>query len=152
MDQLIEQLRAILGRDAVLSEPSELIVYECDGLPQHKYPPRAVVFPSSTEQTAEVMRALADAGVPFTPRGAGTGLSGGALALDRGVVIELARMRKVLSIDEGNRTAVVQTGVVTLMCLRQSRILGSTMSPIHQAREPAPLEATLPRMRAESIA
>ena len=112
MDNLIENLRAIVGRDAVLSEPSELIVYECDGLPQHKYPPRAVVFPSSTEQTAEVMRALADAGVPFTPRGAGTGLSGGALALNRGVVIELARMRKVLSIDEGNRTAVVQTGVV----------------------------------------
>ncbi len=96
----------------MLSEPSELIVYECDGLPQHKYPPRAVVFPSSTEQTAEVMRALADAGVPFTPRGAGTGLSGGALALNRGVVIELARMRKILSIDEGNRTVVVQTGVV----------------------------------------
>jgi len=112
LDNLIENLRAIVGQDAVLSEPSELIVYECDGLPQHKYPPRAVVFPSSTEQTAEVMRALADAGVPFTPRGAGTGLSGGALALNRGVVIELARMRKILSIDEENRTAVVQTGVV----------------------------------------
>ncbi len=112
MDNLIENLRAIVGQDAVLSEPSELIVYECDGLPQHKYPPRAVVFPSSTEQTAAVMRALADAGVPFTPRGAGTGLSGGALALNRGVVIELARMRKILSIDEENRTAVVQTGVV----------------------------------------
>jgi len=112
LDNLIENLRAIVGQDAVLSEPSELIVYECDGLPQHKYPPRAVVFPSSTEQTAAVMRALADAGVPFTPRGAGTGLSGGALALNRGVVIELARMRKILSIDEENRTAVVQTGVV----------------------------------------
>ncbi|MCM3870216.1 MAG: FAD-binding protein, partial [Pyrinomonadaceae bacterium] len=112
MDNLIENLRAIVGREAVLSEPSELLVYECDGLPQHKYPPRAVVFPHSTEQTAEVMRVLADARVPFTPRGAGTGLSGGALALDHGVVIELARMRKVLSIDEGNRTAVVQTGVV----------------------------------------
>jgi glycolate oxidase subunit GlcD len=112
LDNLIKSLGAIVGRDAVLSEPSELIVYECDGLPQHKYPPRAVVFPRSTEQTAEVMRALAKAKVPFTPRGAGTGLSGGALALDRAVVIELARMRKVLSIDEGNRTAVVQTGVV----------------------------------------
>jgi glycolate oxidase subunit GlcD len=112
LDTLIENLRSIVGREAVLSKPNELIVYECDGLPQHKYPPRAVVFPSSTEQTAEVMRLLADAGVPFTPRGAGTGLSGGALALNRGVVIELARMRKILSIDEGNRTAVVQTGVV----------------------------------------
>jgi glycolate oxidase subunit GlcD len=112
LDNLVKSLCAIVGGDAVLSEPDELIVYECDGLPQHKYRPRAVVFPSSTEETAEVMRALADAKVPFTPRGAGTGLSGGALALDHGVVIELARMRKVLSIDEGNRTALVQTGVV----------------------------------------
>jgi glycolate oxidase subunit GlcD len=112
LDNLIENLRAIVGREAVLSEPSELLVYECDGLPQHKYLPRAVVFPTSTEQTAVVMRVLADAGVPFTPRGAGTGLSGGALALNRGVVIELARMRKVLSIDAENRTATVQTGVV----------------------------------------
>lgn len=58
------------------------------------------------------MRVLANSGVPFTPRGAGTGLSGGALALNRGVVIELARMRKILKIDEGARTALVQTGVV----------------------------------------
>jgi glycolate oxidase subunit GlcD len=124
LDNLIENLRAIVGRDAVLSEPSELLVYECDGLPQHKYPPRAVVFPHSTEETAEVMRALAAAKVPFTPRGAGTGLSGGALALDRGVVIELARMRKVLSIDEGNRTAVVQTGVVNAHVSKAVAYLG----------------------------
>src|SRR4030095_11177427 len=83
-------------------------------LPQHKYRPRAVVFPSSTEETAAVMRELARAKVPFTPRGAGTGLSGGALALNSGVVIELARMRKILSIDPENRIAVVQPGVVNL--------------------------------------
>ena len=112
MDKLIENLRAIVGRDAVLAEDGELLVYECDGLPQHKYRPRAVVFPQSTAETAEVMRILGSAGVPFTPRGAGTGLSGGALALERGVVVEMARMRKVLSIDEENRTARVQTGVV----------------------------------------
>src|SRR3989442_10204174 len=112
MDQLAETLRAVVGHDAVLSEPDELLVYECDGLPQHKHAPRAVVFPESTEATAEVMRTLARFGVPFTPRGAGTGLSGGALALNRGVVIELARMRKILRIDEENRVVVVQTGVV----------------------------------------
>src|SRR6267142_2121255 len=100
VDQLIENLRAVVGPGNVLAEPDELLVYECDGLPQHKYLPRAVVFPSSTEETAEVMRVLDQAGVPFTPRGAGTGLSGGALALNRGVVIELARMRKILKIDE----------------------------------------------------
>ena len=55
MDQLIENLRAVLGTGNVLAEPDELLVYECDGLPHHKYLPRAVVFPSSTEETAEVM-------------------------------------------------------------------------------------------------
>src|SRR6185436_9526151 len=111
-DPLIEELRAVVGTSAVLSEPDELLVYECDGLPQHKYRPRAVVFPSSTEETAAVMRVLARFGVPFTPRGAGTGLSGGALALNNGVVIELARMRKILKVDEANRIAIVQPGVV----------------------------------------
>ena len=118
MDQLtnnlIDNLRAIVGRENVLSQPDELLVYECDGLPQHKHRPRAVVFPASTEETSAIMRELARANVPFTPRGAGTGLSGGALALNAGVVIELASMRKILRIDVENRLAVVQPGVVNL--------------------------------------
>ncbi len=61
MDQLIENLRAVLGPGNVLFEPDELPVYECDGLPQYKYRPRAVVFPSTTEDTAAVMQALARA-------------------------------------------------------------------------------------------
>jgi len=124
LDTLIENLRGIVGRKAVLADASELLVYECDGLPQHKYLPRAVVFPTSTEETAEVMRVLKRAGVPFTPRGAGTGLSGGALALERGVVIEMARMRKVLNIDTANRTALVQTGVVNAQVSRAVAHLG----------------------------
>ena len=118
MDTLINNLTAIVGQDAVLSRPDQLLVYECDGLPHHKYRPRAVVFPGSTEQTSAVMRELASAGVPFTPRGAGTGLSGGALALNSGVVIEMARMRKILRIDPDNRIAVVQPGVVNLQVSR----------------------------------
>jgi glycolate oxidase subunit GlcD len=114
VDNLIENLSAIVGREYVLSKPDELLVYECDGLPQHKHRPRAVVFPSSTEETSAIMRELARANVPFTPRGAGTGLSGGALALNSGVVIEMARMRKILRIDVENRLAVVQPGVVNL--------------------------------------
>src|SRR5258707_427659 len=112
LDKLIDNLRGIVGRNAVLAEPDELLVYECDGLPHHKHRPRAVVFPSSTEETSAVMRVLAREGVPFTPRGAGTGLSGGALALDAGVVIEMARMRQILKIDPDNRLAIVQPGVV----------------------------------------
>ena len=114
MDQLIENLGAIVGRENVLSKADELLVYECDGLPYHKHRPRAVVFPSSTEETSAIMRELARAEVPFTPRGAGTGLSGGALALNSGVVIEFSRMRKILHIDVKNRLAVVQPGVVNL--------------------------------------
>ena len=114
MQNIIDNLSAIVGPEHVLSRPDELLVYECDGLPQHKHRPRAVVFPSSTEETSAIMRELARAKVPFTPRGAGTGLSGGALALNSGVVIEMARMRKILKIDLDNQTAVVQPGVVNL--------------------------------------
>ena len=111
-DNLVNDLREIVGNENVLSEPEELLVYECDGLPQHKHPPRAVVFPNSTEETSEVLALLHDEDVSFAPRGAGTGLSGGALAVNRGVVIELARMRKILKIDPQNRLAVVETGLV----------------------------------------
>ncbi len=111
-ESLIADLSAIVGRASVLAEPDELLVYECDGLPQHKHPPRAVVFPESTEQISDVLKLLAREHMSFAPRGAGTGLSGGALAVHRGVVIELARMRKILKLDTENRLAVVQTGLV----------------------------------------
>ncbi|MGH9961433.1 MAG: FAD-binding oxidoreductase, partial [Pyrinomonadaceae bacterium] len=124
MDKLIDNLRTIVGPGAVLAEPGELLVYECDGLTQHKHLPRAVVLPGSTEETSAVMRELARAKIPFTPRGAGTGLSGGALALNQGVVIELARMRKILTIDEANRTVTVQTGVVNSHVSRAVANLG----------------------------
>jgi glycolate oxidase subunit GlcD len=124
VNTLIDNLRAVVGAENVLSDPDELLVYECDGLPQHKYRPSAVVFPSTTEETSGVMRVLSRAGVSFTPRGAGTGLSGGALALDQGVVIELARMRKVLKVDGANRIAVVQTGVVNSHVSRAVASLG----------------------------
>ena len=117
-DAIIEELREIVGDENVLSEPDELLVYECDGLPQHKHPPRAVVFPNSTEETSEVLALLHDEGISFAPRGAGTGLSGGALAINRGVVIELARMRKILEVDRENRVARVQTGLVNAQLSR----------------------------------
>jgi len=112
VDSVLKNLHAIVGRDNVLSEPDELMVYECDGLPQHKHRPRAVVFPRSTAEVSGVMRLLARERIPFSPRGAGTGLSGGALALGQGVVIELARMRRLLKLDTDNRLAVVETGIV----------------------------------------
>jgi glycolate oxidase subunit GlcD len=124
VDSFIEKLRVIVGVAGVLTETDELLVYECDGLPQHKHPPRAVVFPESTEQLSEILKLLAREHVSFAPRGAGTGLSGGALAVDRGVLIEMARMRKILKIDEANRIAVVQTGVVNSHVSRAVASLG----------------------------
>ena len=124
MDALIENLRATLGRDSVLSEADELLVYECDGLPQHKHRPRAVLFPNSTEEVAEILRVLAREGVSFSPRGAGTGLSGGALAMNQGVIIELARIRRLLKIDHENRIAVVQTGLVNAQLSRAALPFG----------------------------
>jgi glycolate oxidase subunit GlcD len=124
VDKLIKNLQAVVGRDNVLSKPDELLVYECDGLPHHKYLPQAVVFPSSTVETSAVMRVLGEAGISFTPRGAGTGLSGGALTLDHGVVVEMAKMRRILKIDEANRLAVVQPGVVNAHVSRAVAHLG----------------------------
>ncbi|MCA1613188.1 MAG: FAD-binding protein, partial [Acidobacteria bacterium] len=118
MDQLVENLRGVVGREHVRSEPDELLVYECDGLTQHKHRPRAVVFPASTAEVAGVVRELARAGISFAPRGAGTGLSGGALAVGRGVVVELARMRRVLEVDVENRLARVEVGVVNAQLSR----------------------------------
>ncbi len=117
-DQLFHELRDIVGAENVLSDADELLVYETDGLPQHKHLPRAVVFPNSTEETSDVLAVLHDQRVSFAPRGAGTGLSGGALAINRGVVVELARMRTILEIDRENRTARVQTGLVNAQLSR----------------------------------
>src|SRR5437588_11413871 len=128
-DPLVEELRDIVGDENVLSERDELLVYECDGLPQHKHLPSAVVFPNSTEETAEVLELLQNEGVSFAPRGAGTGLSGDALAIDRGVVIELARMRTILSIDPENRIARVQTGLVNAQLSRAVAHLGLDYVP-----------------------
>ncbi|HZI19212.1 MAG TPA: FAD-linked oxidase C-terminal domain-containing protein [Pyrinomonadaceae bacterium] len=118
MDKLAAQLRALLTDAQVLSSPDELLVYECDGLTHYRARPRAVVFPHSTEEVAEVVRLLARERVPFAPRGAGTGLSGGALALGGGVCIELARMRRVLRLDAESRTAVVEAGVINAQVSR----------------------------------
>src|SRR5919197_4423293 len=111
VDTLLENLRAVLKPEQVVSDPEELLVFECDGLTHYRHRPRAVVFPKSTEEVSEVMRLLARERVPVVPRGAGTGLSGGALAVGGGVCIELARMRRVLKVDVENRIAVVEAGV-----------------------------------------
>ena len=112
--EVIDRLRQVLEKVAVVDDETELLVYECDGLPLFKHKPDVVVFPRNAEQVAQVVRIANEYRIPFLPRGAGTGLSGGALAVEGGIVIELQRMNRILSIDVENRIAVVQPGVVNL--------------------------------------
>jgi glycolate oxidase subunit GlcD len=112
--EVVGRLQKILGRDRVVADETELLVYECDGLPLFKNRPDVVVFPRNAEDVAQVVRLANEYRIPFLPRGAGTGLSGGALAVEGGIVIELQRMNRILSIDQENRIAVVQPGVVNL--------------------------------------
>jgi glycolate oxidase subunit GlcD len=112
--EVISRLRQILDSSRVVADETELLVYECDGLPLFKNRPDVVVFPKTAEEVAAVVRIANEYGIPFLPRGAGTGLSGGAFAVEGGIIIELQRMNRILSIDTDNRIAVVQPGVVNL--------------------------------------
>ncbi len=107
-------LRGIAGDDAVIARPTELCVYECDGYTIEKSLPELVVLPPSVEALAEVVRLLHREQVAFVPRGAGTGLSGGCLALDAPVVVGTSRLTRIVEIDLANRRAVVEAGVVNL--------------------------------------
>ena len=111
---LVAELRAALPRDAVLTEPAELRTYECDGLTGWRAIPQAVVLPRTTAEVAAAVAIASDHGVPFVARGAGTGLSGGAMPIAEGIVIGLARMNQVLDVDVPNRRARVQPGVANL--------------------------------------
>ena len=112
MSDLVPVLEGILGAERCLSRQEDLFVYECDGLTSHRQTPSAVVYPKDADEVQQVVRACRAAGVPFVPRGAGTGLSGGALAVDGGVVIECSRMDRIRRVDAENRLAVVEPGVV----------------------------------------
>jgi len=107
-------LREIYPPDRIAVEPEQRLVYECDGHTLARAMPDAVVFPISHDEVRETIRICARTGVPFVPRGAGTGLSGGAVAAAGGVQIETALMKRILSVDPVNRTAVVQPGLVNL--------------------------------------
>ena len=109
-----ERARDVVGPDWVIADPAQLRVYECDGLTNHRAAPGAVVLPGSTEEVAAVVRLCHEHGVPFVARGAGSGLSGGALPTAEGVVIGLSRLREVLAVDVPNQRIRVQPGVTNL--------------------------------------
>jgi glycolate oxidase len=100
---LAAKLAQICGADNVITDPQELRTYECDGLTAHRCSPGLVVLPETAEQVAAIVRECADAKIPFVARGSGTGLSGGALPRSDGVLIVMAKMRRILSVDVASR-------------------------------------------------
>jgi glycolate oxidase len=115
--QLIDRLGEIVGPSAVFHDAGDLLVYEYDGSVDGAVEtarPSAVVLPTTTEQVAAVVRLANEAGLPVVPRGAGTGLSGGAVAQTGGIVVALTRMDRILEIDPIDGTALVEPGVINL--------------------------------------
>jgi glycolate oxidase len=109
---LIERLRPVVGADAILTAPSDLLVYECDGFTIEKNKPDVVVFPTSTDHVVQIVKICNELEVPFLPRGAGTSLAGGCLPVGGGVVIALTRMKRMLEVNCRDRYALVEPGVV----------------------------------------
>ncbi|GAA4933481.1 FAD-linked oxidase C-terminal domain-containing protein [Streptomonospora halophila] len=126
---LIPRLREVCGDDGVITEQHRRRTYESDGLTYHASTPGVVVLPTSTEQVAAVVRLCAESGVPYVPRGAGTGLSAGALPHSEGVLIVTSRMRRIIEIDVDNERAVVQPGVANLEVTRAAAPHGYYYAP-----------------------
>jgi glycolate oxidase len=115
--QLIDRLQRIVGPGSVFHEAGDLLVYEYDGSVDAVVDtarPAAVVLPKTTAQISEIVKLANEAGLPVVPRGAGTGLSGGAVAQTGGIVIALTRMDRVIEIDREDGTALVEPGVINL--------------------------------------
>lgn len=113
MSELVTRLRAAIGDDAVKWETEDLAVYAYDGFGEAA-PPAAAVLPRDAKDVSAVVRIARDCGEPIVPRGAGTGLCGGAIPINGGVVVSFARMNRVLELDVRNRRARVQPGLINL--------------------------------------
>jgi glycolate oxidase len=109
---VIEELVIILGREAVVFAPEDLVAYECDGLASYRQKPGLVVLPTTTEQVAAILKICDRDRISFVARGSGTGLSGGALPTENCVLIVTSRMNKILDIDLENQRVTVQPGVI----------------------------------------
>ena len=111
---LIQKLQACLPVDLILSSTEELRPYECDGLSAYRELPLLVVMPETIEQVQAILQVCSSLEVPVVARGAGTGLSGGALPLSNGILLSLAKFNRIFEVDQLNRTARVQPGVRNL--------------------------------------
>lgn len=116
--ELIRRLALVVGVGGILDAESERLVYECDGFIINKSVPDLVVFPTTTAQVVDIVRLCGEFDVPFVPRGAGTSLAGGTLAVGGGVMICLTRMKRILEINTRDRYAIVEPGVVNVWLTR----------------------------------
>ena len=126
---LYPELMELIPPERLVTDPAELCVYECDGFPLHKQRPEAVVLCASRDEVIQVVRWCHEKGIPFVPRGAGTGLSGGATPVPGGVVIDLNRMRRIVRVDVENGYAVVEPGVVNLRITHAAAPAGFHYAP-----------------------
>ena len=126
---LVRQLRRFLPDDAVLEQEEEVRPYECDGLSAYRQLPLLVVLPHTVDEVQRVMRACNERDIPVVARGAGTGLSGGALPLADGILLSLARFNRILDLDPVNRTARVQTGVRNQVVTEAAAVHGLYYAP-----------------------
>ena len=126
--RIIRELEKLLGREAVISSADDLLLYEYDGSVEEARP-ECVVFPRTTADVSGVATNIRAHSVPMVGRGAGTGLSGGALAVQGGILTVFSRMNRILEIDEENMRAVVQPGVVNLDVTRAVEHLGLYFAP-----------------------
>lgn len=113
-EKLIEAMEGILGERGVIHEREQLRTYECDGLMNYRVIPDLVVLPESVEDVQGILRICHEEGIPFVARGSGTGLSGGALPVESGILIVMTRMRRIIEVDLENMRMVVEPGVINL--------------------------------------
>src|SRR6266550_4612778 len=129
---LLADLRLIVGADGVIDRPEALLVYECDGYTLERAAPEVVVLPRTPAEVAAVLRLLAAERIPFVPRGAGTGLSGGTLPVEAPVMVGTSRLTAIEAIDIANRRIVAQAGVVNQWVTNAVRAHG-----LHYAPDPS---------------
>lgn len=125
----VDELRLVVGLDAIVSAADELLVYECDAYTLEKKRPDLVVLPKSTAEAAAVVKLCFKHRVAFIPRGAGTNLSGALLPVEGGVFIALTRMAKIISIDYRNRRALVEAGCINAWVTNAVKARGFLYAP-----------------------
>ncbi len=129
INKLVPELHSIVGKENVLDQEEELLVYECDGFVVEKNKPDVVVFPVTTEQVSNIVKICNKYEIPFIARGAGTSLSGGSLPVGGGVMLVLTRMKNIHEINIRDRYAIVEPGLVNVHLTRKLKNTGFHYAP-----------------------